>query len=269
MTAAKSIEQRFSLAGKVALVTGGARGIGEMIAQGLLCAGARVYITSRKQEDLDQKVAELSQSGECIGLLADVSSSEGVKALVASFAEREQHLDILINNAGKTWGAPLDTFPESAWDDVMAINVKAPFLLIQALLPSMRQGATPEQPRHIVNIGSVAGIGKDSIRAYSYQASKAAIHHLTGVLAKELVKDHINVNAIVPGSFPSKMTAGITRTEEQKTALLSTIPMGRMGEPDEIANLAIYLCSSSYMTGAVIPIDGGAVLGNTIGYESI
>ncbi|NKI18697.1 SDR family oxidoreductase [Spongiibacter sp. KMU-166] len=251
--------QQFSLEGKTALVTGGARGIGEMIAKGLILAGAKVYITSRKLEDLEQKVEEFSQLGQCVGLVADVSSMAGIETLAAQITERESQLDILINNAGKTWGAPLESFPEKAWDDVMTINTKAPFMLIQKLLPLLR-GGSAAQPHHIVNIGSIAGISKDSLSAYSYGTSKAAIHHLTGVLAKDLVKDHINVNAIAPGHFPSKMTAGIMKTDEAKEAVLSTIPMGRMGAPEDIANLAIYLCSSRYMTGNIIPIDGGTAL---------
>ncbi|BFM15181.1 3-oxoacyl-ACP reductase RhlG [Maricurvus nonylphenolicus] len=254
------ITQQFSLQGKIALVTGGARGIGAMIAQGLILAGAKVYITSRKPEDLDQKVSEFSQHGECIGIVADVASMEGIETLAAKISEQETQLDILINNAGKTWGAPLESFPEKAWDDVMTINTKAPFMLVQKLLPLLRQSGSSDKPSHIINIGSIAGITKDSLSAYSYGTSKAAIHHLTGVLAKDLVKSNINVNAIAPGSFPSKMTAGIMKTDAAKQAVLSTIPMGRMGEPEDIANLAIFLCSSSYMTGTIIPIDGGALL---------
>ncbi|CAA0093369.1 Rhamnolipids biosynthesis 3-oxoacyl-[acyl-carrier-protein] reductase [Zhongshania aliphaticivorans] len=254
------LTQQFSLQGKTALVTGGARGIGEMIAEGLIKAGAKVYITSRKQEDLDEKVAAFNQYGECIGIIADVASTAGIEALAASITEKESQLDILINNAGKTWGAPLDSFPEKGWDDVMTINVKAPFLLVQKLLPLLRNGVTAKKPHHIINIGSIAGLSSDSLSAYSYGTSKAAIHHLTGVLAKGLVKDHINVNAIAPGSFPSKMTAGIMKTDEAKQAVLATIPMGRMGDPEDIANLAIYLCSSSYMTGNIVPIDGGSLL---------
>lgn len=256
----KNLQQRFSLENKVALVTGGARGIGAMITEGLLCAGAKVYITSRKPGDLEEKVEGFNQYGECVGIVADVASTEGIEGLVAEIAGQEQQLDILINNAGKTWGAPLESFPEKAWDDVMAVNTKAPFMLIQRLLPLLRNGCTAERPRHIINIGSIVGIGKDSLSAYAYVTSKAAIHHLTGVLAKDLVKEHINVNAIAPGTFPSKMTAGITKTDEEKQDLLETIPMGRLGEPDDIANLAIYLCSSSFMTGGVLTIDGGALL---------
>lgn len=254
------LNQQFSLQGKTALVTGGARGLGEMIAQGLLLAGAKVYITSRKPEELQEKVAQLKSHGDCIGLVADVANMDNINELAAEIGKQETQLDILINNAGKTWGAPLESFPEKGWDDVMTVNAKAPFMLIQKLLPLLRQGSTAEQPHHIINIGSIAGLSKDSLSAYSYGTSKAAIHHLTGVLAKDLVKDHINVNAIAPGSFPSKMTAGIMKTEEAKKAVLSTIPMGRMGAPEDIANLAIYLCSSSYMTGNIIPIDGGATL---------
>lgn len=254
------LEQQFSLKGKTALVTGGARGIGEMIAKGLLLAGAKVYITSRKQEDLEPKVAELSQHGACIGIVADVGNMQGIEALATQMAKYEPQLDVLINNAGKTWGTPLESFPEKGWDDVMSVNVKSPFFLVQKLLPLLRKGGTPEQPHHIVNIGSIAGLNNDSLRAYSYGTSKAAIHHLTGVLAKDLVHDHINVNAIAPGSFKSKMTAAVMKTQEQKEAVLASIPMARMGNPEDIANLAIYLCTSSYMTGNVVPIDGGILL---------
>lgn len=254
------LEQQFSLKGKTALVTGGARGIGEMIAKGLLLAGAKVYITSRKQEDLDPKVAELSQHGACIGIIADIGNMQGIEALATQMAEYEPQLDVLINNAGKTWGTPLESFPEKGWDDVMSVNVKSPFFLVQKLLPLLRKGGTPEQPHHIVNIGSIAGLNNDSLRAYSYGTSKAAIHHLTGVLAKDLVHDHINVNAIAPGSFKSKMTAAVMKTQAQKEAVLASIPMARMGNPEDIANLAIYLCTSSYMTGNIVPIDGGILL---------
>lgn len=254
------LQQNFSLDGKTALVTGGARGVGEMIAQGLIQAGAKVYITSRQTEDLDQKVAQFGQYGQCLGIVADVAKTEGIEVLAETFSAKEDKLDILINNAGKTWGAPLESYPEKAWDDVMAINAKSPFILVQKLLPLLRSAGTVDQPSHVVNIGSVAAMTKDSLSAYAYGTSKAAIHHLTGVLAKELVKDHINVNAIAPGSFPSKMTAAIMKTEEQKKAVFESIPMGRMGSPEDIANLAIYLCSSSYMTGNIIPIDGGAIL---------
>ena len=255
-----NLEQRFSLAGKVALVTGGARGIGEMITEGLLSAGATVYITSRKQEDLDHKVAEFQRIGDCTGILADVSTSEGVDALSKKVAEYTPELHILINNAGKTWGAPLGDFPEKAWDDVMTVNTKAPFVLTQKLLPLIKQAASQDTPSHIINIGSIAGIVKNSLSAYSYGPSKAAIHHLTGLLAKDLACDYVNVNAIAPGMFPSKMTAGISKTEEAKDAILDTIPLRRMGRPEDIANLAIYMCSSSYMTGAIVPIDGGLML---------
>ena len=254
------LESQFSLSGKVALVTGGARGLGEMIARALLQAGAKVYITSRKVDDLNAKIAELAPLGECEGLVADLAAMEGIEALAAAIAEKESSLDILVNNSGKTWGAPLEAFPEKAWDDVMATNVKAPFYLVQKLLPVLQADKTARQPCHIINIGSVAGFSADSLSAYPYGASKAAVHHLTKVLAKDLVKHHIHVNAIAPGSFPSKMTAGVTKTEEAKAQWMQTIPMGRMGDEDDIGGLIIYLCSSRYMTGSVIALDGGSSL---------
>ncbi|WP_159819188.1 SDR family oxidoreductase [Colwellia sp. 20A7] len=254
------INALFSLSGKTALVTGGARGLGEMMAKGLLQAGAKVYITSRKLADCDAKVEALSIYGDCKGIVADVATMEGIEKLIASFGEQEQSLDILVNNSGKTWGAPLLNFPEKAWDEVMAINVKSPFYIIQKLLGHLQAASSAEQPAHVINIGSIAALTKDSMSAFPYGASKAALHHLTGVLAKELSSKHINVNAIAPGSFPSKMTAGITKTDDAMQSLLDTIPMGRMGEPDDIAQLLIYLCSSRYMTGHVAVLDGGASL---------
>ena len=202
----------FSIAGKVAIVTGGSRGIGEMIAAGFLASGAKVYISSRKADVCDATAKRLvdRHGGECIAVPADLSQLDGVNTLVAAVRDNENQLDILVNNAGATWGAPLGEFPESGWDKVMDTNVKGIFFLTQALLPLLEAGATHEDPARVINIGSVDGIKTPSFDNFSYGASKAAVHHLTRVLAAHLVRRHIIVNAIAPGPFPSWMlSAGV------------------------------------------------------------
>ncbi len=252
------MQNLFNLSGKVAVVTGGSRGIGAMIARGFVENGVRTYITARKQAELESTARELSERGECIAVPADLSSVSGVSAFAAAIAEREPSLHILVNNAGATWGAPLDEFPESGWDRSMDLNVKSLFFLTQQLLPVLRAAAMAEDPARVINLGSVNGITYTDSRNYAYSASKAAVHHLTRQLAVDLGHDHINVNAIAPGFFPSKMTAYLMDREQEFAA---GIPRGRLGQPEDAAGTAIYLASraSAYVTGHVLVLDGGLV----------
>jgi NAD(P)-dependent dehydrogenase (short-subunit alcohol dehydrogenase family) len=248
----------FSVEGKVAVVTGGSRGIGHMIARGLVEAGARVYISARKAQACDEVVKELSAIGECFAFPADLGTVAGVEHLAAEVSKREPAVHILVNNAGATWGAPLTEFPESGWDKVMAINVKGPFNLTVKLLPQLRKAGTKDDPARVINIGSIDGLRVPHFENFSYSASKAAVHMLTRHLAEKLVSDHINVNAIAPGLFPSKMTQFVFDGLGEEGAA-SNIPMQRAGRQDDIAGTVIYLSSraGSYLTGAVIPVDGG------------
>jgi NAD(P)-dependent dehydrogenase (short-subunit alcohol dehydrogenase family) len=247
----------FSIQGKTALVTGGSRGIGLMIARGFVEAGARVYISSRKADVCDEVAAELSQVGECIPLAADLSRFEECERLAHEIAEREPQLHILVNNAGATWGAPLAEFPDAAWDRVLDLNVKGVFHLTRALVPTLAAAAEPGDPARVINIGSIDGLHAPDLETYSYSASKAAVHHLTRVLAKRLARERITVNAIAPGPFESKMMAATLETFGD--AIAAANPMRRIGEPDDMAGAAIYLSSraGAYVTGAVIPVDGG------------
>lgn len=250
------MENLFDLSGRVAVVTGGSRGIGAMIARGFVAQGVRTYITARNAEALAATAAQLGELGECIAIPANLADPAGLRAFAAEFAEREERLDILVNNAGASWGARLDEFPEAGWDKVMDLNVKSIFFLTQALLPQLRAAATDEAPARVVNIGSINGLGYAPLSNYSYGASKAAVHHLTLQLAVDLARDNINVNAIAPGFFPSKMTAHLLDHEE---ALARAIPRGRLGTPEDAAGTAIYLCSraSAFVTGHVLVLDGG------------
>lgn len=249
----------FSLEGRTALVTGGSRGIGRMIAQGFLEAGARVFICARHAEDCAITAKELSRYGDCIGLAADLSSEEGAKSLATELASRVERLDILVNNAGTTWGAPLESYPAKGWEKVMQLNVTSVFSCIQQLLPLLRRAATEANPARVINIGSVAGITSFGEQAYAYGPSKAALHQLSRMLARELVGEHINVNVIAPGRFPSKMTRHIANDAAALAEDTAVIPMKRWGREKEMAALAISLasCAGAYMTGAIIPIDGG------------
>lgn len=252
----------FSVAGKTALVTGGTSGIGLMLAGGLAAAGAQVLITGRKADTLEAAVAAVSERGDCRGLQHDVSTPAGVDTLAGELASQTDTLDILINNAGTTWGAPLARFPDSAWDSVMSVNVQTPFMLVQRLLPQLEAAGSMEDPSRIVNIGSVFGISPDVALAYSYGASKAAIHQLTRILARDLTSRGITVNAVAPGFFPSKMTAFIERDTALNESILATIPMGRQGRAEDIVGAVRFLCSQagSYVTGVVLPVDGGKLL---------
>jgi NAD(P)-dependent dehydrogenase (short-subunit alcohol dehydrogenase family) len=247
----------FDIAGKTALVTGGSRGIGLMIARGYVEAGAKVYISSRKAEVCDEVASELSKSGTCISAPADLSRDEECTRLAGEIAEREPALDILVNNAGATWGAPLAEYPTDAWDKVLTLNAKAPFLLTRALVPSLAAAATPDDPARVINIGSIDGIQVPLMETYAYSTSKAAIHQLTRHLARQLGRYNITVNAVAPGPFESKMMAQTLR--DFRESIEQSSPLRRIGRPDDMAGVAIYLASraGSYVTGAVIPVDGG------------
>jgi NAD(P)-dependent dehydrogenase (short-subunit alcohol dehydrogenase family) len=247
----------FAIAGKTALVTGGSRGVGFMIAKAYAAHGAKVYISSRKAQACEEAVAAIAPFGECIALPADLAQMSEVERLAAELAARETKLDILVNNAGATWGASIDEFPEAGWDKVMDLNVKSIFFLTQKLLPLLERSATAEDPARVINIGSVDGMHVPIFENFSYTASKAALHQLSRMLAHRLAPRKITVNTIAPGPFPSQMMAPmIDRMGEE---LLANVPLKRFGTPDDVAGLAIFLAAraSAYMTGALIPLDGG------------
>ena len=254
------IESLFSMQDKICVVTGGSRGLGAYMTQGFLEAGAkRVYITARKAEACVSAAEELSQYGECIAVPGDMATTDGLQKFVSELISREQHIDVLVNNAGAGWGAPFGEFPEKGWDKVMDINVKSPFFLVQALAPLLRSNASAENTASIINIGSIAGIIGNGLDNFSYAASKTAIHQLTRILSTELAKDHIRVNAIAPGRFYSKMTEFLSSDQKAFEDELKTIPMRRWGEASDIAGVAIMLASQAgaFITGQVIPVDGG------------
>lgn len=259
----------FSVKGKVVLVTGGSRGIGEMIASGFLANGAKVYISSRKADVCSATAARLAETygGECIPIPADLSELAGIDSLTAELSAREEHLDVLVNNAGASWGAPIDEFPEKGWDKVMDTNVKGVFFLTQRLLPLLEARASGDEPSRVVNIGSIDGIRTPAFDTVSYGPSKAAVHALTSQMAGRLVKRNILVNAIAPGPFPTWMlSTGVgTGGDVDGTdwdALGQTMPRGRIGTPEDIAGLAIFLASraGAFTVGAVITCDGGIVV---------
>lgn len=249
----------FSLQGRTALVTGGTRGIGKMIAKAFVEAGARVYLCARDPEACQLVAEELAAFGDCRGLAANLASEEGVQQLAASLGQQLESLDILVNNAGTTWGAPLESYPAKGWEKVMQLNVTSVFSCIQQLLPLLRRAGSAAHPARIINIGSVAGISSFGEQAYAYGPSKAALHQMSRILARELVSQHINVNVIAPGRFPSKMTQHIGNDEQALAEDTALIPMKRWGREEEMAALAISLASTAgaYMTGNIIPLDGG------------
>jgi NAD(P)-dependent dehydrogenase (short-subunit alcohol dehydrogenase family) len=254
------IKDLFSLKGKVALVTGGSRGIGRMIAEGFLMQGAKVYISSRKIAQCDAAADELSAGGgECISLPQDLSTVEGCKALTARLAALEPHLDILVNNAGAAWGAEFDDFPESGWDKVMNLNLKSPFFLTQALHGALKAAASTERPAKVINIASIDGIRLNPQDTYSYHASKSALIYLTRRMAARLIRDNIVVTAIAPGAFASEMNRD---ARDRGEAVAKRIPMRRIGTDEDMAAAAIYLASRAgdYVVGATIPVDGGVAL---------
>jgi NAD(P)-dependent dehydrogenase (short-subunit alcohol dehydrogenase family) len=249
----------FGLDGKVAVVTGGSRGIGFMIASGLVANGVRTYITARKAEACDAAAAELSDVGECISLPADLATAEGLASFVSALTERESQIDILVNNAGAAWGAPLGEFPEMGFDKVMDINVKAPFMLTQALLPQLEAGATADDPARVIMIGSIDGIRVPVGDNYSYSASKAGIHMMARHMAAHLVRRNITINSIAPGPFESKMMAYRLADPDSRKMVEASVPRRRIGSPEDIAGTVIFLASraGAFTTGAVIPVDGG------------
>jgi NAD(P)-dependent dehydrogenase (short-subunit alcohol dehydrogenase family) len=252
-----TVKNLFSVEGKTALVTGGSRGIGLMIARGYVENGARVYVASRKKQACDEVAAELSKVGTCFSMAGDIASESGVQELARELASREGKLDILVNNAGTNWGAPLADYSDDAFQKVLATNVKSVFNLTRELLPLLRKAGTKEDPARVINIGSIDGLHVPVLETYAYSTSKAAVHHLTRVLARQLASDNINVNAVAPGPFQSKMMK--ETLERFGDMIVSQVPRGRIGEPEDMAGIAIFLASKAgaYITGAVIPVDGG------------
>ena len=248
----------FDVSGKVAVVTGGSRGIRAMIAEGFVDNGVKTYITARKAEELEATAERLSALGECIPIASDLSTLSGITQFAAAVRERESAVHILVNNAGATWGADIDDFPESGWDKVMDLNVKSIFFLTQQLLPALRAARRDDDPARVINIGSVNGITNAHGNNYGYSASKAAVHQLTRQLGADMAKEGINVNAIAPGLFPSKMTAHMLAHEAE---LVKGFPIARLGSPEDAAGTAIYLSAraSAWVTGHVLVLDGGLV----------
>jgi NAD(P)-dependent dehydrogenase (short-subunit alcohol dehydrogenase family) len=253
----------FDISGKVALVTGGSRGIGLMIARGYLEAGAKVYISSRNAANCELAAKELSTLGECIALPADLSELEEVERIATTLATQESALHVLVNNAGTAWGSSIDAFPEKGWDKVMDLNLKSPFFLLQKLLPLLESAGRADDPARVINLGSVDGLHTPLFESFSYAASKAAIHHLTRMQSSHLAHRHINVNAIAPGYFDTDMTQPMLDSMGLDK-LMSIVPQRRLGLGDDIAGVAVFLAAraSSYITGTTLPVDGG-LIGNS------
>jgi len=252
-----SIKDLFSVEGKVAVVTGGSRGIGLMIARAYVENGVKVYISSRKADVCDKVAKELSEHGKCIAITTDLSNEDGAKKLAKEVGERESALHILVNNAGNNWGAPFEEYDEKAWERVLSLNVKGMFHLTRELAPLLKKGARPADPARIINVGSIDGIMVPAVDNFAYSAAKAAVHHMTHVLAKKLGDDGITVNAIAPGPFESKMTEWLF--DNFKDQIVANCPLSRIGTPEDMGGVAIYLASraGAYLTGTVIPVDGG------------
>jgi NAD(P)-dependent dehydrogenase (short-subunit alcohol dehydrogenase family) len=251
----------FSVTGKVAVVTGGSRGIGAMFARGFVENGVKTYITSRKADELKQTADELSKSGQCIALASNLSTFEGIQAFTEELRARESKIDILINNAGASWGADITDFPVDGWDKVMALNLRAPFFLVQQFLPLLKASATEEDPARVINVASIAGICNPKMNNYSYAASKAGMIQMTRHMATDLAADDINVNAIAPGPFPSNMTKSFIAEDGTMSGVNISVPRKRVGKPEDAAGAAIYLSSpaSAWITGHTLTLDGGIV----------
>ena len=252
----------FSIEGKTAVVTGGSRGIGAMIARGFVEAGAKVYISSRKADQSEAMAEELRKSGECVSIPADLSTVEGTENLANAIQEKESEVHILVNNAGAAWGVPIDEYPESGWDKTMDTNVKGVFFLTKAMLPLLRKAGTHEDPARVINISSIEAFKVPLWENYAYPASKAAVAQLTKHLAKRLAPENITVNAIAPGLFPSRMTQFVFDNDEIAEEVKTRIPLGRAGEPEDMAGPAIFLSSraGAWLTGSVMVVDGGALV---------
>ena len=250
------MQDLFDLSGKVAVVTGGSRGIGKMIAGEFVRRGVRTYITARKAKPCIDTARELSQHGECIALPQDLSTLEGIGAFVDQLKQRESQINILVNNAGAAWGAPFDEFPENGWDKVMDLNLKSVFFVTQKMAPLLRAGASAERPAKVINIASVDGLRNPEIETYAYVASKAGLIHLTRRLAKRLAGEHIHVNAIAPGAFASAMNVW---ARDQPDVVSARIPAGRIGDAADIAGTAVYMSSRAgdYLVGVTLAVDGG------------
>jgi NAD(P)-dependent dehydrogenase (short-subunit alcohol dehydrogenase family) len=253
------MENLFSLKGRVALITGGSRGIGKMIAEGFLRGGAKVYISARKAAQCEETARELSALGSCTALVLNASGADGAKEAARAYLAHEKKIDILVNNAGAAWGADFDEFPESGWDKVMDLNLKTPFFLTQALHGALKAAATPERPAKVINIASIDGIAVNPQETYSYHASKAGLMHLTKRMAMRLIRDNIVVSAIAPGAFASDMNRD---ARDHGDALAKRIPSQRIGTPEDMAGAAIFLASRAgdYVVGSTIIVDGGVSL---------
>ena len=255
----KQLESLFSVRGKTALVTGGATGIGRICAETLVAAGARVLIASRKADQCRKVADELAAQGACEGFGGDVATEAGVNALTEDVRQRTERLDILVNNAGTTWGAPFEKFDWAAWEKVLSVNLVGLFTLTRNLMPMLIASAKPGDPSRVVNIGSMTGTLPLADGAYSYATSKAAVHHLTRILANEFAERGVNVNTIAPGPFNTRMTAFALGEESKREHAASTVPVGRIGEPHDLAASILYLCGAGggFVTGAILPLDGG------------
>ena len=250
------MQDLFTLKGRIALITGGSRGIGKMIAEGFLTQGAKVYITARKGAALEETAQELSKLGSCTPIAGNASGADGAKELAAAFLKHEQKLDILVNNAGAAWGAEFDEFPESGWDKVVDLNMKTPFFLAQALHGAMKAAATKARPGKVINIASIDGVSVNMQETYSYAASKAGLIHLTKRMAMRLIQDNIVVSAIAPGAFASDMNR---MARDHGDAVAQAIPAKRIGETEDMAGAAIFLASRAgdYVVGSTLIVDGG------------